>query len=225
MVPVHAGTMPGSAVGLPKVLVGHQRELVREHQFLDESRQDHGHAVLPFRARRSFPVPEVVEEFARAHDRPGHQLREERHEQRVVDVTGHHGLFAAINIDHVRDALERMKADAERQDDVERVHRGAGMENVNPGLAREVRVLEPAEHPDVRGQTDQQRHAPRGAFTPADPERREVVHRNQAEDQHHELRVPRHVKEEARGEQQIAPEALRQHVERASARPAETRQR
>ena len=82
--------------------------------------KDRRKASLPFLARRRTPV-EVVEKNSRgAHDGPGHQLRKERHEERVIDITGNGGLFAAIYIDYIRNTLKCMEADSERQDNIER---------------------------------------------------------------------------------------------------------
>ena len=52
------------------------------------------------------------------HDGPGDQLREKGHKQGVVQqrIVGH---FALIAIDHIRNLLEREKADAQRQHEVE----------------------------------------------------------------------------------------------------------
>ena len=123
MAPVHAGRNPGSAAGIGEVTVGDESELIRADQLLDEAGQDHGTAALPFFGGGRTPVEVIEEEFAGAHDRPGDQLREERDEERVIHIAADGGLFAAIDIDHIRDALESVEADAERKDDMQRVMR------------------------------------------------------------------------------------------------------
>ncbi len=80
-------------------------------------------------------------------------------------------------------------------------------------LAQEVGVFEVAEQADVRAQADQQRHTPVIAFLMYDPKRGEVIDSDQAQDEEDELRFPRHVKEEARGQQQIAPPRPRHRIE------------
>ena len=62
---------------------------------------------------------EIREEIARAHDGSGDQLREEADEERVIDGIADGLLLAAIDIHHVRDALEGVEADAQRQYDIE----------------------------------------------------------------------------------------------------------
>ena len=57
-----------------------------------------------------------------------------------------------------------MEADAEREDDIERMHRHAGMEQMQECSAQKVRVLETAKEPDIRAQADDQSHAPLRAF-------------------------------------------------------------
>ena len=74
--------------------------------------------VLPHRRPVRVRAP-LRHDLVVPHDRPGDQLREERHEreelQQPIDVP-----VAPAQVDQVGDLLEREEADAERQDDVER---------------------------------------------------------------------------------------------------------
>ena len=83
---------------------------------------------------------ELVDDLVVPHDRPGDELREERHEhaevEEAVDVP-----VAAPQVDQVGDLLEHEEADAQRQDQVPR------LEQLSPssaygGAAEEVGVFE-----------------------------------------------------------------------------------
>jgi hypothetical protein len=65
-------------------------------------------------ARRRF---HLRQELDRPHDRPRGELREERHEQGVVEEAPHSADLPAIHVHCVADALECVEADAQRQQD------------------------------------------------------------------------------------------------------------
>ncbi len=100
---------------------------------------------------------EVAEKFARADDRAGHQLREKRNEQRVVDWIRDRLLLVAVDVDHVGHALERVKADAERKNDAQRERVRRLVEQVRDIGGEEIVVLEETEQPEIGGETDHQR--------------------------------------------------------------------
>jgi hypothetical protein len=59
----------------------------------------------------------------------------------------------------------------------------------------------------------------------ADPERAEVIDRNQTEDQHNELRPPRHIEKQTCREQQVTTDRPWQDVEQHQHRGQENRER
>ena len=96
---------------------------------------------------------ELRQEIGGAHDRPGHQLREERHVERHVERVAAHLDIAAIDVGHVRDAVKREERDPDRQQDLEERQLV-----VQPEAARQlvraqhekVEILEDAEQPQMQ---------------------------------------------------------------------------
>ena len=103
-----------------EVGVRQARKLVGDDQFLHQPENHQPDAKQLLSGIRCAPMIQVPKEVVRAHDRAGHQLREKRYVQRVVDDVGNRLLLAAIHVDHVRHALEGVEADAHRQNDGER---------------------------------------------------------------------------------------------------------
>ena len=131
-----------------------QQNLLRhaEHEERSTTRE-----FLP--GKRAFA--ELVGDVLEADDRTCDELREHRNVARVVDEVRHDLRIAAIDVDHVAHALERVEADAERQNhteepeilrlrDAQRRHRRVVV--VEP----EVEVLEEAE--DCQVADDGDRH-------------------------------------------------------------------
>ncbi len=96
----------------------------------------------------------VAEKFARAHNRPGHQLREEGNEQRIIDGIGDGFLFPAVHIDHVRHALEGVEADSQGKNNAERERAGGLVKKMRNVGGEEIVVLEEAEQPEIGRQAD-----------------------------------------------------------------------
>ncbi len=69
----------------------------------------------PLAARRR--TADLVVDLVVADDRPGDQLREERHVLRVVGDPPHRRRLPARDVDHVRDRVEREERDPDRQQD------------------------------------------------------------------------------------------------------------
>src|SRR5258707_891110 len=67
---------------MTEVRVSDLRELIGERHFLSESEQHQQHAAKLLFGLRRRPCVQVLEEFPRAHDRSGDQLREEGKECR-----------------------------------------------------------------------------------------------------------------------------------------------
>ena len=137
-----------------KVAIGDLGELIGHHHFLGQAEKEQQQPAQHVVGRRALPMVEIAEEFARAHDGPGHQLREERNEQRVIDGIGDRFLFLAVDIDHVRHALERVKADSQRKNDAEREGVLRPVQQVRDVGGEEIVVLEEAEQAEIGGQAD-----------------------------------------------------------------------
>ncbi len=152
--------------------------------------------------------------MARAHDGSGHQLREERDVERVIDDVGDDFLLAAVDIDHVGHALEGVEADAHRQDDVQRERIEWPGHHPRQIAGQEIVVLEEAEKTEVGGQAHHQRGLAfaSGGKTPH-PHGGRVIDGREGDDQQHELRVPTHVKEIAGGKQNPAAGWAGQRIE------------
>src|SRR5262249_20163448 len=143
---------PGVDVDVPEIGVRDLGELVGEGHLLREPKEDEQEAVLYLASRWRSPREEVREELAGADDGTGHELREERDEEAVVEEAPDGSLLASVHVNHVGHALERVEADAEWQNDreEERVSRLARQERHVRG--QEVVVLEEAEEAQVRAQ-------------------------------------------------------------------------
>ncbi len=100
------------------------------------------------------------------------------------------------------------------------VTRSAGCNRCSQVSLAKFAYLNQPSMPMFAREADHQRHAPLRALAAADPERGEVIDRDQPEDQNDELRPPRHVEEQACGEQQITAGRPRQDVEQQPAPPA-----
>ncbi len=119
-----------------------------ERQAVDEKREalaDLDRAPgLGFRALRR--------KVAVAQDRSGDQVRKEGHVQAVVEQALRYGDAPAVDVDHVRQALEGVKRNADRQQDAER-HRlevdAEHVQQIDRGVGKELRVLEEAERAQV----------------------------------------------------------------------------
>ena len=68
----------------------------------------------------SRPVVELRQKIGRADDRPGDQLRKERDEEGEPEKAPLRRQIAAVNVDAVAEALERVEADPHRQEDLQR---------------------------------------------------------------------------------------------------------
>ena len=135
---------------------------------------------------------ELRHHLAVVQDRAREQVREEGHEQRVVDE---HRLLrlAAMDVDQVRDLREREEADAERQREVQEVRHVA--RDARGVREEEVGVLEHAQQCEVRSDAECEHPAAR---TPAQRGRDREVECNAAGDERQVPRIPPPVEEERR---------------------------
>src|SRR6201987_5765191 len=95
--------------------VGDLRQRVGDRRFVDEAAQQQAHADRLLRRRKRPRAPDLRYDEARSHDRPGDQLWEEADVQGDVDE-GRLGLdLATIHVDDVADGVNRVEADADRE--------------------------------------------------------------------------------------------------------------
>src|ERR1700733_4026719 len=196
-----------------KVAIGNLRELISHHHFLGQAEEQEQQAAQHVIGRRALPVVKIAEEFARAHDGPGHQLREERNKQRVIDGIGNRLLFLAVNIDHVRHALESMKADSQGKNDAEREGSLRAVQQVGDVRGEEIVVLEEAEQSEIGGQAcDKRGFARAWRLSGRDPACRSVINRGQRKEQQKELWNEAHVEEVAGGEKEVLSPGTRRGI-------------
>ena len=203
--PGPGGIETGHSYRVIEVAVSDEPELIGANQLLYVTGENHRAAVLPFQPGGRFPVEVIEEKFFGPYDGACHQLRKERHKQGIVDIAADNRLFCAIDVNHITNALERVEADAQGKNDIERDNCRARLQQMKESLADEVRILEPAQQSKVCNQTNHQRGAALPAFPAADPDSGKVVDGDEAEQQDHKLRVPRHVEIDTAGQQQITP--------------------
>ena len=196
------------------------RQPVRHDDLLEKPRQDE----QP-RATRVDPRLEarhrlhLRQQVRRPHDRPRHKLREERQVVCEVDHVPGRPDLAAIHVHHVAQRLEGVEGDAHRQHDAvdERQHHLLKVDQLRggpqPGAHRngqrhehvedqEARVLEHAQHEQVR--RDAQRHGapPRPRIRQAiHPHRHGMVEQRRGQQHQRELPAPPAVEEQAAEQQ------------------------
>ena len=151
---------------------------------------------------------ELRDELGRAHDRPRDQMREEGHEQRVVEEAARRLRAPQVDVERVGQGRERVEADADRQDDVP-TGRMVDDRRATPAIAtklceQEAAVLEIAEHAEVHRRRLVSIHSlARPLALGADhPLRRPPVDHGRNPQQDHERRIPRGV-EQVGGDQQV----------------------
>ncbi len=182
--------------------VGGGRERIREHHLLHEAEHDQRDRVRDLLPRQALGMVEFVEELAGAHDRAGHQLREERDEQSVVEQAAARLEFAAVHVDGVAHALECVERDADRQQHIDgaEVQRTAGCcRDVVGAGDHEIRVLEEGKHAQVADHADRDQSLRLQGLREMQPD--PVVEHGREQDQAQVLPVPRRVEVPA-GQQQ-----------------------
>ncbi len=121
------------------------RQVIRDHHLQKEPRDDeHERARRVHLAWIAWRL-ELRQQLARAHDRAGDQVREERLEDRETRKRRGHEL-APIGVDDVRDRHEREERDADRKRDADHPRR---VEDVGGRVDEEPGVLEVHEQADV----------------------------------------------------------------------------
>ena len=181
-----------------------RRQIVRHAGLLDISdeeqpqRRPHRHRREPARRRQ------LRQERLRPHDRPRHQLGEERHEHRHVQRPAR-AQPPMVHVDRVAHRLKREEADPERQHQPEprRLHPQQRRRRVD----EEIVILEDPKDPQVRPQAQPQPHPPpRRVVRPVrdrvQPARRRVVDRRRQQQEPEIPPIPRRIEPVARRQQQ-----------------------
>ena len=168
------------------------RDVVGDHRLLHRAPQDQdetGRRFLPPEARG---VAQLRQQVAGPHDRPGHEMGKEAHQQGEIEQP-RRARAAVVDIDHIAQALEREERDADRQDDRLR-QRHARQIGQEPG------ILEPAEHAEVAQDRQPQPQQAR-SLAPGNDPRPQPVPQRTGHQQRHEPRIPQAI-EQPGGEQQ-----------------------
>ena len=92
---------------------------VGDHDLLQQPDRDQGHRRADAHVAGVARLRDLRQDLARPDDRAGHDVREERQVHRQVDRLARLD-DPAVHVDRVRDRLERVEADPDRQDDVAR---------------------------------------------------------------------------------------------------------
>jgi hypothetical protein len=150
-----------------------------------------------------------------ADDRSGDELREERDVQAEVDRVPERLHLGPVDVDQIRERVEREEGDAERE-----VHRGKGHgahpERGEPDVQvvdQEVGVLEGDEQAEVGGDGGAQHPLLPGRDLERPAE--QIVDGNRADHHEGERRLAPRVEEQARDEQEGVPRASTDHEVRA----------
>ena len=149
---------------------------------------------------------ELRHELGGTHDGAGDQVREEGHEQGVIEQVPRRCRPPQVHVERVRHGREGIEGNADRQDDVVvrgvvgDAHRAHERTEI---VEQELAVLEVAEHAEIGDHREQHPGVPgRGAARLHEPLCRVPVDDGRNPQQYHERRVPRRV-EEVAGKQEI----------------------
>ena len=157
--------MPGCTAGVVHALGGAGQEAVGEHDLVEQA---HRHERQPEAQLLRAGAPrrgELRHEFGRAHDRAGDQVREEGHEQRVVEEARGRGGAAQVHVQRVGHGGEGVERDADRQHDVvvrRVIGDPDGGQQGAEAVQQELAVLEVPQHAEVRDHGQQHPGMPRG---------------------------------------------------------------
>ena len=144
-----------------------REETVGEHDLLEQAQGHQHQAETQLVAACATRLGELRHQLGRTHDRPRNQMREERHEQRVVEKVGRRLGAAQIDVEGVGHRRERVERDADRQHDVPRrrhVMQAEARHQCAEVVEQEMAVLEVSEHAEVGHHRQQHPRTPRRLF-------------------------------------------------------------
>ncbi|WP_223276178.1 hypothetical protein [Sphingomonas daechungensis] len=141
-----------------------REEAVRKHHLLEQAEGDQRQAEVQLMRSRSARVRELGHQLGRPHDRTRDQVREEGHEQRIIQEVLRRLRPPEVDVQRVGQGREGVEADPDRQDDVplRRLVIDADRRREHDEiLEQELAVLEIAEHADVHDHRDDHPHLAR----------------------------------------------------------------
>ena len=156
---------PGEERGRVEDAIGVERERVGEDDLLHEPDGDAREPLLHVQGDGLATPGELGQQLAGAHDRSRHELREEGDVEREVEGAPGRRLHAAVDVEGVGEALQRVEGDADRQRHLEpgRSLGQRGAERGHHALGEEAAVLEEAEQAQVGGEARRQQGPPGAA--------------------------------------------------------------
>src|SRR3989344_12856 len=126
----------GSVCGIDQ-----KTQTVRDHDLLHEPGRDAIQPRLDVAGVPPLLLMQLRNDARRPEDGPGDEMREECDERRETPQIRFRGERAAIDIDHVRDRLERIERNADRERDVDE-ERLAPPPEISNGAREKVEILE-----------------------------------------------------------------------------------
>ena len=181
------------------------REIVGDHHLLEQPEQDQHDAVRDHGAIELGLGLELRQEIGSADDRPGDELREEGDVEEDVERRLLGRDFAAIDVDHIRDAVEGEEGDADREQDLQErqvAFEPDLSEQIGQRLHEEAEIFEEGEDDEIEhnGDDDKLASSPVTLGDREQPPRRVIDQRARGE-QHREAPIPARVEDVADADQ------------------------
>ena len=147
--------------GVAKRIVEHtvhkvDADIVANHRLLKQANHNQIHAHRNHAVVDHERLTDLRRKVAGTHNRASHQLREERHIERIVEQRIERTQFATIHIDGVTQALEREETDAHRQENVPRLE--ILPHDKGKVGTEEIGIFEIAQEAQIHRQTQQHEH-------------------------------------------------------------------
>ena len=178
--------------------------MIRQNDLLEQPQRQQDEAPAQLTTVRTFRLETLRQELGSTNNRTGDQLRKERHEERVVEERRRGAHPPPVDVDRIRQRLERVEADPDRQHDPRRggvEHDADPTSELRKGLQQQGGVLEVGQDAEIRRQAEQEPCAARGASAGVDTLAGNPVDHGRHDEQADEWRVPGRVEHVARAEQ------------------------
>src|SRR4029077_1619303 len=134
-------------------------------------------------------------------------MRKKCNEQRVIDRVSDRLHLSPIDVEGVRETGEGVEADADWKHDLQHYRRRRHSKQSSERAGEEIVVLEEPEYPQVNYQTNDKQNLLAAAACSFQEDSQVVIHNCRSQDEDDESRVPPHVKDIAREQQQDFSEA------------------
>src|SRR5207244_1213776 len=181
-----------------EVAVDGRRDSISDAGLLDESRQEYHHCAPHVDIGKLLGRNELRQKVHCAHNRPCDQWREKTHEQRKIDKIRNGTLLPAVHVDRVAHRVKRVEANADWQNNVERVHACRQTKpRQKPGRRRykKVKVFEKSQDTEIDAYAGGNPEAPPcRTFASSEHLSDDVIHRRGPENQECKFPVPSRVK-------------------------------